>query len=105
MRFFYRLFIYFGGALIAVTLMILHAQSDTVHSVRVIVPCPAGGTVDTAARIIAQKLTEAAGQPFYVENRPAAVGNFWETDSEALMDGNTIYLKLAGCDYIIGDDW
>jgi tripartite-type tricarboxylate transporter receptor subunit TctC len=39
-----------------------------------IVPVPAGGVTDTMARIVAQRLTEAWGQPVVVDNRPG--GNY-----------------------------
>lgn len=43
--------------------------------IRMIVPWPAGGGVDTAARIISQPLAERLGQPIVIENRPGAGGN------------------------------
>ena len=42
--------------------------------VKVVVGFSAGGGTDVAARVIAQKLTEAMGQTFVVENRPGASG-------------------------------
>jgi tripartite-type tricarboxylate transporter receptor subunit TctC len=44
------------------------------RTVRVIVPFPAGGPTDAQARWAAQKLADALGQPFIVENRSAAGG-------------------------------
>src|SRR5262249_36975567 len=44
------------------------------HPVKVVVGFSAGGGTDVAARVIAQKLTEALGQTFVVENRPGASG-------------------------------
>jgi tripartite-type tricarboxylate transporter receptor subunit TctC len=43
--------------------------------VRIIVNVAAGGGVDTATRIVADKLHARLGQPFVVENRPGAGGN------------------------------
>ena len=43
--------------------------------IRLIVPWPPGGGVDTAARIIAQPLSERLGQPIIVENKPGVAGN------------------------------
>ncbi len=43
--------------------------------VRIVVNVAAGGGVDTATRIIAQKLHARFGQPFVIENRPGAGGN------------------------------
>ena len=42
--------------------------------VRVILPFPAGGGVDAAGRILAQKLAEGLGKPFVIENRGGANG-------------------------------
>jgi len=47
------------------------AQSSTLT---VVVPYPAGGSVDTVARIMSDKLRDALGQPVVVENRPGAGG-------------------------------
>jgi tripartite-type tricarboxylate transporter receptor subunit TctC len=44
------------------------------HPVKVLVGFSAGGGTDVAARIIVQKLSEAMGQSFVVENRPGASG-------------------------------
>src|SRR6266540_1438310 len=46
------------------------------RAVKVIVSAPAGGGLDIAARVIADRLAKMWGQPFVVENRPGAGGNF-----------------------------
>jgi len=43
--------------------------------IHLVVPYPPGGTTDTQARVIAQKLTELTGAPVIVENRAGASGN------------------------------
>lgn len=50
------------------------AQTYPSGPVKLIVPVPAGGVTDTMARIVAQRLTEAWGQPVVVDNRPG--GNY-----------------------------
>src|SRR5687768_5666449 len=62
--------------------------------VRVIVPYPPGGGNDTLARLFGQKLTEAWGQQFVIENRPGAgtiIGTAAAAKSPA--DGYTILLS------------
>ena len=53
-----------------------HAQSGTYpdRPVKMLVGFAAGGGTDVAARIMAQKLTDALGQSVVVENRPGASG-------------------------------
>jgi len=63
----------------AVTLLALSpaaAQTDYPNKpVRIVVTVPAGGGVDTATRIFAEKLQQRLGQPFVIENRGGAGGN------------------------------
>ncbi len=70
------------------------AQQYPTRPVRLLVPIPAGGAPDIAARVIADKLTEPLGQPVVVENRPGANGN---VASEAVVaaqpDGHTLILN------------
>ena len=50
---------------------IARAQSYPTRPVRVLVPLAPGGSMDTIARALSQKLSEAMGQNFIVDNRPA----------------------------------
>jgi tripartite-type tricarboxylate transporter receptor subunit TctC len=51
------------------------AQNYPNRPIRLIVPWPAGGGVDTSARIFAQPLSERLGQPIVIENKGGAAGN------------------------------
>ena len=51
------------------------AQAYPTKPIRLVVPFPAGGSLDVVARAIGQKLTEAWGQPVVIDNRPGVVGN------------------------------
>ena len=56
-------------ALIGLAPVPVLAQAYPSRTVTVIVPFPAGGSVDGVARILVQKLNETVGQHFIVENR------------------------------------
>ena len=51
-----------------------HAQEYPRKTIRIVVPFTAGGGTDTLARMLAQRLNEAWGQPAVVENRLGAAG-------------------------------
>jgi tripartite-type tricarboxylate transporter receptor subunit TctC len=59
--------------------------------VHFIVPFPAGGSTDVAARVIANSLTRALGQQIVVENKSGANGNIGiEAAAKSPADGYTI---------------
>ena len=59
--------------------------------IRVVVPFPAGGTLDVLVRLVTQSMGQTLGQPFMVENRPGA-GTVIGTDvvAKAPADGHTL---------------
>src|SRR5262249_10347634 len=72
------------------------AQGYPSGPVRVIVPFPPGGGVDGAGRLISQKLSEALGRPFVVENRAGANGMIGsELAAKAPKDGYTLMVNGA----------
>jgi tripartite-type tricarboxylate transporter receptor subunit TctC len=73
------------------------AQTFPSRSIRVIVPFPAGGTADTIARIVSQRMSENVGQPIVVENRGGANG-IVGTDvvAKSAPDGYTLLMAPSG---------
>jgi tripartite-type tricarboxylate transporter receptor subunit TctC len=74
------------------------AQSDfPSRQMTILVGFAPGGATDTAARIIAKKLSENLGQPVVVENKPGAGGNIVHHQmATANPDGYTILLGSVG---------
>jgi tripartite-type tricarboxylate transporter receptor subunit TctC len=61
--------------------------------VRIVVGFPPGGSVDIAARLVGQSLSERLGQQFIVDNRPGAGSNIGtEAVVNAPADGYTLLL-------------
>jgi tripartite-type tricarboxylate transporter receptor subunit TctC len=74
-----------------------HAQQYPAGPLRIVVPFVAGGGTDILARLIAQKLNEAWGQPAVVENRPGASGTVGTAFvAKAPADGHTMLVVPAG---------
>jgi tripartite-type tricarboxylate transporter receptor subunit TctC len=70
------------------------------HPVKVVVPFAPAGPTDVMARLIAQKLSEALKQQFYVENHPGAGGNIGMTQvAKSAPDGYTIL--VASSSYVV----
>ena len=67
------------------------------HSIRLIVPFPAGGPNDMIARVIGQRMSELTKQPVVIDNR-GGQGGVLGTDAvaKAKPDGYTIAISSAG---------
>ena len=94
--------------LLAAFSLSLHAQpafSQPYPSkpVKIVVATGAGTVDDLPARIIAEKLSQTLGQPFFVENRPGAGGSIGQTFvMKSPPDGYTLLLaggSMAGARY------
>jgi tripartite-type tricarboxylate transporter receptor subunit TctC len=63
------------------------------HQVKIIVPFPAGAGPDQVARMLAQYLQEALGQPFVIENRAGALGSIGAQEvARSAPDGYTLLM-------------
>ncbi|HYX63238.1 MAG TPA: tripartite tricarboxylate transporter substrate-binding protein, partial [Burkholderiales bacterium] len=72
-------------------------QGYPAKPVHLIVPFPAGGVVDTTARVLQPRLSEDLGQPIIVDNRPGAGGNIAaDAVAKALPDGYTLLITTHG---------
>jgi len=70
------------------------------HPVKIIAPFTAGGPSDLVARLLADKLSQTLGQPFYVEDHPGAGGNIGMTQvARSAADGYTIL--VASSSYVV----
>jgi tripartite-type tricarboxylate transporter receptor subunit TctC len=73
------------------------AQQWPARAVRLLVPYPAGGNVDGAARVIADRLQKMLGQTFIVENKAGAGGLIaGEAFKKAAPDGYTLFVGANG---------
>ena len=89
-----------ASALLAIGLLAafslpLAAQTWPSHPIKLIVTQSPGGVTDVIARLVAQQLGEALGQPVVVENKPGA-GGIVGTDiaAKAAPDGYTLLMLL-----------
>ncbi len=82
-----------GCALATLVVLSAHAQDYPNKPVKIIVPFAAGGPADIYARFLGQRLQEALGQPFVVDDRPGG-GSVIGTDAVAksAADGYTLLL-------------
>jgi tripartite-type tricarboxylate transporter receptor subunit TctC len=73
------------------------AENYPSRTVTVVVPFPAGGSVDGVARIVVQKLNETAGQHFIVENRAGGASGIVGANAvaKAAPDGYTLLISAS----------
>jgi tripartite-type tricarboxylate transporter receptor subunit TctC len=82
-----------SGSVPALASAAAHAQDYPNRPIKIIVPLAPGGLADTLARIVAQRMGEASGQPVVVENRPGGAGAVGaEAAVRAPADGYTLFM-------------
>ncbi|HEY3563384.1 MAG TPA: tripartite tricarboxylate transporter substrate-binding protein, partial [Casimicrobiaceae bacterium] len=73
------------------------AQSWPDRPIKFVMTAPAGSSIDTLGRVIADKLKDRLGQPVVVENKPAAGGTVATADvAHAPPDGYAMVLAYPG---------
>jgi tripartite-type tricarboxylate transporter receptor subunit TctC len=84
-------------ALSAVSASAASAEDWPARSVKILVGFSAGGSADQFGRLIAQELSIAFGQQFYVENRPGSSGTLAANlTAHAPPDGYTLMIGGSG---------
>jgi tripartite-type tricarboxylate transporter receptor subunit TctC len=83
-----------------------HAEGYPDHTIKIVVPFPAGGPTDVAARLIAQAISNKLGQGVVVENHAGAGGRIGAkvvamapSDGYTLLLGGTNVNAIAGAIY------
>lgn len=75
----------------------VRAQAWPSRAIKLVVPFPAGSSPDIVARIVAEPLAIALGQPIVVDNRPGAGGNVGTgAVAHAEPDGYTLLFTIQG---------
>lgn len=86
----------FAGALLSMHAPPAAAQTWPARPVKMIIPFPPGGTLDTVGRLLAQKLSDQFGQSFVVENRPGGNGIIGsDLVAKATPDGYTMLFNAS----------
>lgn len=91
---------FLAAALLALATSFAYGQYPS-KPIRLVVPWPPGGAVDTLGRLIAQTVSEPLGQPIVVENKAGAAGAIGsdavakaEADGYTLLMGSTTVISI-----------
>ena len=80
-----------SALLLSIAAQVASAQGWPSKPIRFVVPVPPGGSTDIATRPVADRLSQALGQPVVVENRSGAGGNIGnELVARSAPDGYTV---------------
>lgn len=86
--------------LLAVAMLALSTQASAAFpekSVKIIIGFPAGGPLDTHARVLADQLTKILGQPVLIDYKPGAGGTIGaDFVSKSAPDGYTLLMANTG---------
>jgi tripartite-type tricarboxylate transporter receptor subunit TctC len=86
-----------AAAIVAAGLVPAAAQDYPSRQIDIVVPFVAGGTTDTIARALGQRLNEKFGQPVIITNRPGAGGSIATASvAKSPPDGYTLLAHTIG---------
>jgi tripartite-type tricarboxylate transporter receptor subunit TctC len=89
--------------LAAMSIQASHAEGYPERTIKIVVPFPAGGPTDVAARLIAQSISSKLGKGVVVENRAGAAGRIGaKVVAKAAPDGYTLLLGGTNVNAITG---
>jgi tripartite-type tricarboxylate transporter receptor subunit TctC len=89
--------------LAAVSIQASHAEGYPERTIKIVVPFPAGGPTDVAARLIAQSISSKLGKGVVVENHAGAAGRIGaKVVAKAAPDGYTLLLGGTNVNAITG---
>ncbi len=95
-----RRFLLHAAALLAGLPMGARAEATApwpTQPVKIVVPAPAGSSLDIIARLLGDKLKDRWGQPVLVENKPGAGGMLgMDVAAKAAPDGHTLAMGFNG---------
>jgi tripartite-type tricarboxylate transporter receptor subunit TctC len=91
-----RRFVGAAAAVVALRPGFAGAQGFPSRAIRIVVPWPPGGLVDTGGRVVGEALTRALGQSAVVENVPGAAGTLGADQvAKAAPDGHTLLMATS----------
>ena len=84
----------FAALLLAPAPALVLGQAYPTRPVRVVIPWPAGGSNDIVGRIVFDRVSQALGERFVIDNRPGAAGSIGTVPvAKAPPDGYTLMVQ------------
>ena len=91
-----RALVLIAAALAALVTGAAHGQAWPSRAVRIVVPAPAGSSLDLIVRSMSEKLAARWGQPVVVDNKPGAGGMLGMDAAAKASDGHTFAIGFNG---------
>jgi tripartite-type tricarboxylate transporter receptor subunit TctC len=84
------------AAVCAVATTVVSAQTWPTKPVKIVVPAPAGSSLDIVARLLGDKLKDKWGQPVVIEPKPGAGGMLGVDMAAKATDAHTLVIGFPG---------